>query len=237
MTTSPNTTQNTPEEPNNERTQDLDPRTSTPIENRSEDNSESVENPVTKSESDDFVTYGSGQGKTFPQTQWVNNYDQYQDTNIPPKPDYPPTAHERQEAVVYNDQEQEKVTVTTPNYSHPDTTSSYENYSYQDSYPPTQDYSANNNQYPPTQMNYGKQTNVMALTSMIVSLGSILFGGLFAIAGVILGHIAIKQIDRTGEEGKGFALTGLIAGYVQIGLWVLGGILFLFIAMMAIASS
>ena len=38
------------------------------------------------------------------------------------------------------------------------------------------------------------------------------------ILGVVFGHAAIKQIDVTGEPGRGFARAGLILGYVFIGL-------------------
>ena len=224
MTTSP-TTENTSEEPNNEQTQNLDTNPSTSTENLSDGHSEPLDGTIP--EGTDLSSE-----KIDNQKQWIDNDRKDQDINIPPKPDYPPTAHEKPQAVSFEDKTQEKVTVTPPMYSPQHATSSSEHSFYQE-----QDYQRNNDQYPPTQMSYGRQTNVMALTSMIVSLGSILFGGLFAIAGVILGHIALKQIERTGEEGKGFALTGLIAGYIQIALWVLGGILFLFIAMIAMASA
>ena len=38
------------------------------------------------------------------------------------------------------------------------------------------------------------------------------------ILGVVFGHAAIKQIDVTGEPGRGFARAGLILGYIFIGL-------------------
>ncbi len=55
-------------------------------------------------------------------------------------------------------------------------------------------------------------TNGLALTSLILSL---LGASLIA---VILGHIARSQIRRTGENGAGMALAGLIIGYVSLSL-------------------
>lgn len=54
-------------------------------------------------------------------------------------------------------------------------------------------------------------TNVLA----IVSLVSAFFISLVAI---ITGHIALSQIKRTGEKGRGLALAGLIIGYISIAL-------------------
>lgn len=55
-------------------------------------------------------------------------------------------------------------------------------------------------------------TNGLALTSLILS---ILGASLIA---VIMGHIARSQIRRTGENGAGMALAGLIIGYVSLAL-------------------
>jgi uncharacterized protein YacL len=54
-----------------------------------------------------------------------------------------------------------------------------------------------------------QKTNVLA----IVSLVSAFFVSLVAI---ITGHIALKQIAQTGENGKGLAVAGLIIGYVGL---------------------
>ena len=73
---------------------------------------------------------------------------------------------------------------------------------------------------PPYAQPYGQQpvpqapapkTNILA----IVSLVSAFFIGLVAI---ITGHIALSQIKRTGESGRGLALAGLIIGYVSVAM-------------------
>lgn len=50
-------------------------------------------------------------------------------------------------------------------------------------------------------------TNGMAIAALIT-------GILVPIVGIILGHISLGQIKRTGENGRGLALAGLICGYV-----------------------
>ncbi|MCO1578701.1 DUF4190 domain-containing protein [Crossiella sp. SN42] len=39
--------------------------------------------------------------------------------------------------------------------------------------------------------------------------------------GIIFGAIALNQIKRTGDEGRGMALAGLIVGCVWVGLFLL----------------
>ena len=51
--------------------------------------------------------------------------------------------------------------------------------------------------------------NVLAIVSFV----SAFFVQLVA---VITGHIALSQIKKTGEKGRGFAIAGLIIGYVGI---------------------
>lgn len=52
-------------------------------------------------------------------------------------------------------------------------------------------------------------TNTMAILAIIFGFG----GGLL---GIVFGHIALSQIRRTGEKGRGLALTGLIFGYLGL---------------------
>lgn len=71
-------------------------------------------------------------------------------------------------------------------------------------------------QLPPAQPGY----NVLAILSLI-------FAFVFAPVGIVLGHIARRQIGRTGEQGNGLAVAGLILSYIFTGLAVLaccGGI-------------
>lgn len=42
------------------------------------------------------------------------------------------------------------------------------------------------------------------------------------IAAVVTGHTALRQLERSGENGHGMAKTGLISGYIGLGLTLLG---------------
>jgi len=48
-----------------------------------------------------------------------------------------------------------------------------------------------------------------------------------AVAGVITGHIALAQIKRSGEKGRGLAITGLVLGYLYIAGSLFFGLLML----------
>jgi hypothetical protein len=61
----------------------------------------------------------------------------------------------------------------------------------------------------PTEPAAARKTNVLA----IVSLVSAFFVSLVAI---ICGHIALSQIKRRGESGRGLAIAGLIIGYLGL---------------------
>jgi hypothetical protein len=58
-------------------------------------------------------------------------------------------------------------------------------------------------------------TNGLAIASLVTSLVGV------GVVGVILGHIALAQIKRLGQAGRGMALAGVIIGYVGIGATVL----------------
>jgi len=63
--------------------------------------------------------------------------------------------------------------------------------------------------YPPV-----PPTNGLAIASMIISILG------FGPVGAIMGHIARRQIQERGEQGDGFALAGIIVGWVTTGIWV-----------------
>lgn len=95
---------------------------------------------------------------------------------------------------------------------------------------------------PPYGQGYGAQskTNVMAIISLVGGIAGFvwilpLIGSL---AGIIFGHIGLSQIKKTGEQGRALALTGLILGYVGIGLLIIGLIvIFAVIVPIAIENS
>ncbi|WP_434090297.1 DUF4190 domain-containing protein [Micromonospora avicenniae] len=73
-------------------------------------------------------------------------------------------------------------------------------------------------------------TNVMAILSLV-------FAFVFSPAGIVLGHIAKKQIRRTGEQGDGLATAGLVLSYVFTILGVIGFALIIVAAMSTGTSS
>ena len=69
----------------------------------------------------------------------------------------------------------------------------------------------------------------MALVGFILSLSGVATG-ITLIPGIVLSHIGMSQIKRTGESGRGFALAGLIVGYCLLGLSVLAIIVVVILA-------
>jgi hypothetical protein len=72
----------------------------------------------------------------------------------------------------------------------------------------------------PAGAGYAPPTNTMAIVAMVLSLAGIITG-ITALVGAILGHVALGQIKRTGEGGRPFALTAIIAGWIIFGLGLL----------------
>lgn len=61
------------------------------------------------------------------------------------------------------------------------------------------------------------RTNQVAIIAMVCGLIQFAFlGPIASIPAIICGHVARSQIRRTGEDGDGMALAGLILGYVGI---------------------
>jgi hypothetical protein len=87
----------------------------------------------------------------------------------------------------------------SPNAGYPATTPYPPQYGYQAPYPPP----------PPT-----RGTNVMAILSLI-------FAFVLSPVGIVLGHIAKRQLRTSGEEGGGLATAGLVLSYIFTGLGAL----------------
>jgi hypothetical protein len=59
------------------------------------------------------------------------------------------------------------------------------------------------------------QVNRLAMASLACGVGQFLIGPL-AILAIVLGHSARNQIKRTGEQGAGLALAGLVLGWFAV---------------------
>jgi hypothetical protein len=67
------------------------------------------------------------------------------------------------------------------------------------------------------------KTNGLAIASLACGVAQFAFGPLATIPAIVCGHMARSQIKRTGEQGAGLALAGLILGWAAVIL----GIVFL----------
>lgn len=59
------------------------------------------------------------------------------------------------------------------------------------------------------------KTNVLAIVSLVISILG------FNVIAIILGAIALSQIKKTGENGRGLAIAGIIIGAISIVLLII----------------
>jgi hypothetical protein len=81
----------------------------------------------------------------------------------------------------------------------------------------------------------------LAIASLVTGIAEFLFwplGFFSAIAAIVTGHMARRQIRQTGERGDGFALAGLIMGYIGVVLFplVVIGFVIIFLAVIPAAN-
>jgi hypothetical protein len=73
-------------------------------------------------------------------------------------------------------------------------------------------------------------TNALAIASLACGIGQFALGPLPTIPAIVLGHMARHQIKRSGEDGAGLALVGLMLGWAAV---ILGAVAIAGIAMVA----
>jgi hypothetical protein len=71
--------------------------------------------------------------------------------------------------------------------------------------------------YPPRQP-APAGTNSMAIAALVCGVAGFFIMGLTAVPAIVLGHAARRQLRRTGQQGDGLALAGLILGWTGIAL-------------------
>lgn len=84
----------------------------------------------------------------------------------------------------------------------------------------------------------GPSTSGLAIAAMVTGISSLplyaacLMGAPASIAAIVLGHLARRQIRRSGgmKSGSGMALAGLIIGYITLALFVAGCVVVLILA-------
>lgn len=63
------------------------------------------------------------------------------------------------------------------------------------------------------------KTSTLAIVALISAIvGFVLIPVIPSVVAVITGHIALGQVKKTGEQGRGLALAGTIVGWVGVGL-------------------
>ncbi|MFJ3662141.1 DUF1707 and DUF4190 domain-containing protein [Streptomyces sp. NPDC090119] len=74
--------------------------------------------------------------------------------------------------------------------------------------------------------------NGKAVGAAVCGLLCLLTAGLTGIPAVVLGHTARTEIRRTGEDGDGLALTGLVLGWLSVGGWALFWLLIIMVGVL-----
>jgi hypothetical protein len=59
------------------------------------------------------------------------------------------------------------------------------------------------------------KTNVLSIITLVTGILGM------AIVPVILGHISLSQIKKTGEQGRVMAIIGLVLGYLGLVTWII----------------
>ena len=71
--------------------------------------------------------------------------------------------------------------------------------------------------------------NILAIIGFIASF-------FVSIVGIVLGFIALSQIKKTGEQGKGLAIAGIVIGFVYLAFIILITIFVIIISIGAASS-
>ncbi|MEV1020157.1 DUF1707 and DUF4190 domain-containing protein [Streptomyces sp. NPDC050264] len=74
-------------------------------------------------------------------------------------------------------------------------------------------------------------TNGKAVGALVCGVSTFFSVGATAIPAVVLGHMARKEIKRSGEQGDGLAVAGIVLGWLVIAIWVV------FLTLVIVAAS
>ncbi|GAA4623364.1 DUF4190 domain-containing protein [Cellulomonas oligotrophica] len=74
---------------------------------------------------------------------------------------------------------------------------------------------------PPAYAAAPPRTNTLAVVTLVLGVLG------FALLPVVLGHLALAQVRRTGERGAALAVVGLVLGYLTCALYALVAVLVL----------
>lgn len=82
--------------------------------------------------------------------------------------------------------------------------------------------------YAPQPYPVSAPTNTMAIVALVGSF-------FIPLVGIICGHISLNQIKKTGEQGKGLAIAGLVIGYIYTAFIVLY-LIFMFVMLVVLGG-
>ncbi len=63
--------------------------------------------------------------------------------------------------------------------------------------------------------------NSLAVASLCCGIGQLILGPLATMPAIVCGHMALRQIRRTGEDGTGLAVAGLLLGWLGLAVAIL----------------
>jgi hypothetical protein len=69
------------------------------------------------------------------------------------------------------------------------------------------------------------RVNSLAVAALACGVGQLFFGPLPTVPAIVLGHLARREIRRTGEDGNGLATFGLVLGWAGAGLILLAALI------------
>lgn len=88
--------------------------------------------------------------------------------------------------------------------------------------------------YPPP----SRPANATAIAALAVGVTAVTSCLPFGFVAIILGHVARRQIRERGKQGDGMALAGIITGWINTGIWLLGfGTFLISLLITALAAS
>jgi uncharacterized protein YacL len=70
----------------------------------------------------------------------------------------------------------------------------------------------------------------------VLSVVAFIFAFFISLVAVICGHIALRQIKKTGESGHGFALAAVVLGYIGLGLGLAFAIVYVLVIVVYLGS-
>jgi hypothetical protein len=59
-----------------------------------------------------------------------------------------------------------------------------------------------------------RRTNSLAIAALCCAIGVVIAGPFASIPAVVLGSMSLRQIQQTGEDGHGLAMTGVVLGII-----------------------